>query len=858
MEVMAVAGAMVMSGALLLLHLLAFTCVACNGGSELPPISRRSFPKGFIFGTSSSSYQTKSLTEAMAMWLATATISTSMKEMGMDAYRFSISWSRILPNGSLSGGVNREGINYYNNLINELLSKGVQPFVTLFHWDSPQALEDKYKGFLSPNIINDYKEYAETCFKEFGDRVKHWITFNEPWTFCSMGYASGIMAPGRCSSWEVGKCRVGDSGREPYTACHHQLLAHAETVRLYKEKYQFTEGNVRQLQFIRDNNLNRRSAKFMDPLIRGDYPLSMRELVGNRLPEFSKEQSGMVKGAFDFIGLNYYTSSYADNDPPSHGHNNSYNTDSHAKITGICEMLLYVKENYGNPTIYITENGVDEVNNKTMPLEEALKDDTRIEYYHKHLLALLSAMRDGANVKGYFAWSLLDNFEWAEGYTVRFGINFVDYDDGMKRYPKNSARWFKKFLQKSNRDGNKRLKRVMAVAGAMVMSGGVLLLLLAFTCAAYNDAGELPAISRRSFPKGFIFGTSSSSYQFEGAAAKDKITDKSNGDDGSLSGGVNREGINYYNNLINELLSKEVQPFATLFHFDTPQALEDKYKGFLSPNIINDYKDYAEICFKEFGDRVKHWITFNEPWNFCSMGYASGTMAPGRCSSWEKGKCRVGDSGREPYTACHHQLLAHAETVRLYKEKYQFTEEAIRQSPFIRDNNLNQRSAKFMDPLIRGDYPLSMRELVGNRLPEFSKEQSEMVKGAFDFIGLNYYASSYADNDPPSYGHNNSYNTDSHAKITGVDEINNKTMRLKEALKDDIRIEYYHKHLLALLSAMRDGANVKGYFAWSLLDNFEWSEGYTVRFGINFVDYDNGMKRYPKNSARWFKKFLRK
>lgn len=108
---------------------------------------------------------------------------------------------------------------------------------------------------------NDYKDYAEICFKEFGDRVKHWITFNEPWTFCSMGYASGIMAPGRCSSWEVGKCRVGDSGREPYTACHHQLLAHAETVRLYKEKYQFTEGNVRQLQFIRDNNLNRRSAK---------------------------------------------------------------------------------------------------------------------------------------------------------------------------------------------------------------------------------------------------------------------------------------------------------------------------------------------------------------------------------------------------------------------------------------------------------------------------------------------------------------------------------------------------------------------------------------------------------------------
>uniref|UniRef100_A0A0E0BWM3 Uncharacterized protein n=1 Tax=Oryza meridionalis TaxID=40149 RepID=A0A0E0BWM3_9ORYZ len=492
LHVMAVAGAMVMSGGVLLL-LLAFTCAAYNDAGELPPISRRSFPKGFIFGTSSSSYQFEGAAaedkitdksngdgacNSYHLYKEDVRI---MKEMGMDAYRFSISWSRILPNGSLSGGVNREGINYYNNLINELLSKEVQPFATLFHFDTPQALEDKYKGFLSPNIINDYKDYAEICFKEFGDRVKHWITFNEPWNFCSMGYASGTMAPGRCSSWEKGKCRVGDSGREPYTACHHQLLAHAETVRLYKEKYQFTEEAIRQSPFIRDNNLNRRSAKigiilnsewfvplyqskssndaarrvldfmlgwFMDPLIRGDYPLSMRELVGNRLPEFSKEQSEMVKGAFDFIGLNYYASSYADNDPPSYGHNNSYNTDSHAKITGLRELLLHIKENYGNPTIYITENGVDEVNNKTMRLKESLKDDIRIEYYHKHLLALLSAMRDGANVKGYFAWSLLDNFEWSEGYTVRFGINFVDYDNGMKRYPKNSARWFKKFLRK--------------------------------------------------------------------------------------------------------------------------------------------------------------------------------------------------------------------------------------------------------------------------------------------------------------------------------------------------------------------------------------------------------------------------
>ncbi|GJN27288.1 hypothetical protein PR202_gb15300 [Eleusine coracana subsp. coracana] len=328
----------------LLLLLLVVLAVACGAGADhgggLPAISRSSFPEGFIFGTASSAYQ-----EDVHL----------MKDMGMDAYRFSISWTRIL--------------------------------------------------------------------SKFGDRVKHWITFNEPWTFCSNGYASGMFAPGRCSPWEQGKCSAGDSGREPYTACHHQLLAHAEAVRLYKEKYQFT-----------------------------------------------MEQSELVKGSFDFIGLNYYTANYADNLPPSNGLNNSYNTDSRANLTGVRngipigpqaaspwlyiyprgfrELLIYVKENYGNPTIYITENGVDEANNKSLSLHDALKDDVRVDYYKRHLIALQSAIRDGANVKGYFAWSLLDNFEWGNGYTVRFGINFVDYSDGLKRYPKSSAHWFKDFLKK--------------------------------------------------------------------------------------------------------------------------------------------------------------------------------------------------------------------------------------------------------------------------------------------------------------------------------------------------------------------------------------------------------------------------
>ncbi|VAH33312.1 unnamed protein product [Triticum turgidum subsp. durum] len=391
-----------------------------------------------------------------------------------------------MTDGTLKGGVNREGIKYYNNLIDELLSKGVQPFVTLFHWDSPQGLEDKYGGFLSPNIINDYKDYAEVCFREFGDRVKHWITFNEPWSFCVTGYERGVFAPGRCSPWEKANCSAGDSGREPYTAAHHQILAHAAAARLYKQKYKAVQKGKIGISLVsnwftplsRSKSsviATRRAIEFMlgwflDPLARGDYPGSMKELVGNRLPRFTKKQSKLVKGSFDFIGINYYTTNYADSLPLSNGLRNSYSTDAQANLTGVRngvpigpqaaspwlyvypkgfhDLLLYLKEKYRNPLVYITENGVDEANNKSLPLEEALKDDARIEYHHMHLDALLSAIRDGANVKGYFAWSLLDNFEWASGYTVRFGLHFVDYNHGRKRYPKRSAGWFKRFLKR--------------------------------------------------------------------------------------------------------------------------------------------------------------------------------------------------------------------------------------------------------------------------------------------------------------------------------------------------------------------------------------------------------------------------
>ncbi|XP_040994447.1 beta-glucosidase 11-like isoform X3 [Juglans microcarpa x Juglans regia] len=367
-----------------------------------------------------------------------------MRQMGLDAYRFSISWSRVLPNGRLSGGVNMEGIKYYNNLINELLAKGLKPFVTLFHFDLPQSLEDDYGGFLSPHIVNDFRDYTEVCFKEFGDRVKHWITLNEPTSYSVGGYASGAIPPGRCSDWQNQYCTKGNSGTEPYLVIHHQLHAHAAAVKAYRQKYQKrqkgTIGISLETGWIvpyskarHDRNAMLRALDFrigwlMDPLINGDYPHSMRSLPMhlNIMLEMQATLRILVL-IFQLQAASEWL---------------------HLYPRGIRDLLLYIKQKYHNPLIYITENGIDEFNNATLSLEEALVDNQRIEYYCSHLWYLQKAIRDGVNVKGYFAWSLLDNFEWNSGYTVRFGINYVDYKDGCKRHPKLSAHWFTNFLKK--------------------------------------------------------------------------------------------------------------------------------------------------------------------------------------------------------------------------------------------------------------------------------------------------------------------------------------------------------------------------------------------------------------------------
>ncbi|CAN1170630.1 Beta-glucosidase 11 [Linum perenne] len=478
------------------------------------PLGRWNFPEGFIFGTATSSYQIEGASnidgKGPSVWDrfthqfpdrieggGNGDIALDhyhrfkedvqrMLYMNVDAYRFSISLPRVIPSGRISDGISEKGIAFYHSLLDVLIENKIDPYVTIWHWDTPQALEAEYGGFLSRNIVKDYEDYCDLLFKEYGSKVKKWITLNEPMGTTGKAYDEGVFAPGHCSPWVNRACRVGDSGIEPYIVAHNLLLAHSAAYHLYKSKYQHltaeigvtyvTHWFVPYSNATKDVDAAQRALDwmygwFMDPITFGNYPRTMVDLLGSRLPKFTEEESRLLRKSFDFLGLNYYTTYYVKHNDDFDEFHLRYATDSHGITTGekdgvpigphlgsywqyfypegLQVLLEYTKETYMDPIIYITENGLSEKDNATQTLAEALRDDSRIDFYNSHLTSVLTAMKEKqVNVKGYFAWSYADNFEWNEGYTVRFGLNYVNYTD-LSRHPKHSACWFTNFCNKN-------------------------------------------------------------------------------------------------------------------------------------------------------------------------------------------------------------------------------------------------------------------------------------------------------------------------------------------------------------------------------------------------------------------------
>uniref|UniRef100_A0A1B0CYE3 Uncharacterized protein n=1 Tax=Phlebotomus papatasi TaxID=29031 RepID=A0A1B0CYE3_PHLPP len=397
-----------------------------------------------------------------------------LKEMGMQMYRFSIAWSRIMPDGDLSS-LNEAGLQYYSNLIDELLANDIIPIVTMYHWDHPRNIQ-KLGGPLNPLFVDYFREYARVLFERFGDRVKYWITINEPSIFCTYSYTT--------EDWGAA---INVTGGEYYCA-HHLLIAHATVYRMYRNEFYSKQGGKVGLSLHSrgylpknpDSSSDREAARigFLTDLgwtahaifsITGGYPSVLEKFVAekskregrawSRLPQMSLDTVKLLRGSADFLGLNYYTSRLVEMDPnPFNGKafilNDTRIIQSRAAHwpraksewlysapEGFRELLRWIKKEYNNPDVIITENGWSD--------DGQLDDIERIEYLKRHLKEILGAIQqDGCNVKGHTTWSILDNFEWMQGFTEKFGIVSWDEESPRReRRPKKSASFLRQVIR---------------------------------------------------------------------------------------------------------------------------------------------------------------------------------------------------------------------------------------------------------------------------------------------------------------------------------------------------------------------------------------------------------------------------
>jgi beta-glucosidase len=383
-----------------------------------------------------------------------------MRTPGTNAYRFSISWSRVLPRGR--GAVNPAGLDFYDRLVDALLAHDIEPMVTLYHWDLPAALDD-LGGWLNPDIAKWFAEYATVMFRALDGRVRMWATLNEPWVITDGGYLYGVLAPGHRSRFEAP------------LASRHLLRAHTEAVRAYRAggrhriglvvnlepKYPASDAPADRAATVRaDAYMNR---QYLDPVVLGRYPEELCEIFGDAWPEWPSDELTFIREPIDFLGVNYYTRGVtrfdADNwllqaAPVRQPRATYTETGWEVCASALTDVLVWVTRRYGNPPVYVTENGAAFFD-PPMVDGDRLADPLRVDYLRTHLTALHAAMAQGVDVRGYFVWSLLDNFEWAQGYSRRFGIVHVDFAT-QKRTLKDSALFYAKVIASRGRVLNER------------------------------------------------------------------------------------------------------------------------------------------------------------------------------------------------------------------------------------------------------------------------------------------------------------------------------------------------------------------------------------------------------------------
>ncbi|XP_068624871.1 myrosinase 1-like [Battus philenor] len=506
----------------------------------------RKFPPGFRFGSATSSYQVEgawNVSDKTASIWDTFSHSNPSKvtghatgdiacdsyfrwkddinvaaELGLHFYRFSIAWPRLLPTGFVDK-ISEDGKNYYNALIDGLLERGIEPVVTLYHWELPQRIQN-LGGFANAYVVDWFADYARVAFTLFGDRVKTWITINEPLLACDVAYNTGNIAPG-----------IRDPEFANYLCAKHMLLAHAKAWRIYDEEFRHMYhgkiGLTNQLIWFEedspeDADIAERVRQYVAGIYShpiytktGGWPPELEQIIAenskrqgyarSRLPPFTQEEIDLIKGTYDFYGLNYYTSRIVrkakDDDvfgnwPLGNGAvelgavmsvrpewKRGASSWFWSNAPGLRQKLKWLKKNYGDMEIFITENGFSTFSSR-------LDDEDRVQYFKSHLEQVwLAITEDGVNVTGYTAWSMIDNFEWVDGYDVKFGLYYVDMkDESRTRVPRASAKYYANVIRTHSLDvaskyNSQLYSTVLFYAPLPIVL--VVIFLLIFSCPKY-------------------------------------------------------------------------------------------------------------------------------------------------------------------------------------------------------------------------------------------------------------------------------------------------------------------------------------------------------------------------------------
>ncbi|XP_036407776.1 beta-klotho [Megalops cyprinoides] len=755
---------------------------------------RGTFPEDFLWGTGSSAFQTEgswdqdgkgpsiwdhwvhshspAATADMASdsyWLWQEDVS-ALRLLGARSYSFSLSWPRLFPNGTVSGASPiPAGVLHYSRMIDGLRKVGIEPVVTLFHWDLPLKLQEDYGGWLNESLVDIFNDYADFCFRTYGARVKYWITIHNPYLVAWQGYRTGLHAPGGTHSPQA-----------TFTVAHNLIRAHAKVWHTYNRHFrprqkgqvsialgshwmqplgrQASPFNVERCQESMEAVLG----WFAEPIHgSGHYPASLRQQNPGLVPEFTATEKEWVRGTADFFAFSF-------------GPNNLRLGQSLARFgqqvsLDLRQALNWVKLEYGSPRVFIAENG-------WFSDASVGTDDTVAIYLMKKFInqVLQAIVHDGVQVFGYTAWSLVDGFEWNYGYRVRRGLFYVSFEFPDKtRAPKTSAKFYKRVIANNGFPEDEETRDIQGQFPCD-FHWGVADSTLQVRLSPFSPQFTDPHLYRWNLSgDGTLRPVAGVQLQTRGPQCSDflaiqkhlRLLEPTGAGHyrfalnwslilphGDLSA-VNSEALRYYRCVLMELWKRDIRPMVTLYYpthhpplLGLPGPLHEA-GGWLNRSTVEAFREYAALCFRELGPWVPLWITINEP-NRLSQAY----------------------NASDPYLAAHHLVLAHAATWRLYEREFRAQQGALVSfalhadyaepaNPFLGSHAAAARRfllfelACFLDPFLGGaaeggGYPEEVREYLREKrsrglsrssLPRFSEAERGEVQGALDFVALNHF-----------------------------------------------------------------------------------------------------------------------